>query len=398
MKKRIIITMTSMFVGGAETSLLGLLDNIDYEKYDVDLFLFRHEGEFMPLIPEKVNVLPEVWQYTNFDVPVKSLFTFKKFPFAIGRILAKISATISRKKQKKYMSVWTGVQYIYKYLNPLLPKISGEYDLAVSYMAVPFYFSKINAKKKLMWFHSDYRKIDAERKVDLKLFKRLDKVVTVSEECKKAFLSVYPSMEGRVIAIENTLSENIVSKRSTEFSVEKEMPDDNCIKLLSIGRFEYAKNFENIPFICRNVLDKGINIKWYIIGEGDDIKELIEQNKKKTNTEENVILLGKKTNPYPYIKACDIYAQPSRYEGKSVAVREAQMLEKPVIISRYATSAAQLEEGVDGIIAPMDNEGFAEELANLINDKSKQQAIIKNEKARDYSNSGELEKIYAFCE
>lgn len=397
MKKRIIITMTSMFVGGAETSLLGLLDNIDYEKYDVDLFLFRHEGEFMPLIPEKVNLLPPIWQYGHFDVPVLSLLTPKKLPFAFARLVSKVLATISRKKQHKTTTMWTGMQYNCYCLNPLLPKIEGEYDLALSFLGTPFYLSKINAKKKIAWVHTDYSFIDFDKTIDKKAFKNIDAIVNVSEDCNDIFKSYFPEISNKCIVVENTLSKRIVVQRSNEFLVGKDI-DEDSISILSIGRFSYQKNFENIPFICRNVLDKGINIKWYIIGEGDDMKELIEQNKKKTNTEENVILLGKKTNPYPYIKACDIYAQPSRYEGKSVAVREAQMLEKPVIISRYATSAAQLEEGVDGIIAPMDNEGFAEELANLINDKSKQQAIIKNEKARDYSNSGELEKIYAFCE
>ena len=396
MKKKIIITMTSMFVGGAETSLLGLLDNIDYEKYDVDLFLFRHEGEFMPLIPEKVNILPQKWQYSNFDVPIVSLLTPKKFPFACARLLSKALAKISRMRQHTNTSMWTGMQYNCFCLNPLLPKIEGEYDVALSFMGTPFYLSKINAKKKLAWVHTDYSFIDFDKKIDLKAFKNCDAIVNVSEDCNNIFKSRFPELAHKCIVIENTLSKRIVLQRAEEFSAEKEI-DDKSISILSIGRFSYQKNFENIPFMCRKALDEGVDIKWYIIGDGI-LREEINQNKTLTNTEENVILLGKKSNPYPYIKACDIYAQPSRYEGKSVAVREAQMLAKPVIISRYETSAAQLEENVDGVIAPMDNEGFGEVLADFIKDKQKQLEIIQNEKKRDYSNSKELEKIYSLCE
>lgn len=388
--------MTSMYVGGAETSLLGLMDSIDYAEYDVDLMLFRHDGEFMPLINNKVNLLAPVWQYENFDVPIKSL-KGKRLPFAAARLLSKLAVKRCCRRQKNYNTMWKSVQYIYKFCNPLLPKIKGEYDIAISFMAVPFYFSKINAKKKLAWIHTDYRRLDADRKLDAEWFKLTDKVVTVSEECEKAFLEVYPDMKEKSLVVENCLSERIVSMRSKEFNAEAEMPSDGCVKILSVGRFSYAKNFDNVPKICKLLLADGFNIKWYLIGDGSDyikVKKIISEE----NIAENVILLGKKSNTYPYILACDIYAQPSRFEGKCVSVREAQMLSKPVIIAEYKTAPSQLESGVDGIIAPQTNEGFAEALENLISDKALREKIIVAESKRDYTNSSETEKIYKTAE
>ena len=113
---------------------------------------------------------------------------------------------------------------------------------------------------------------------------------------------------------------------------------------------------------------------------------------------DRVILLGKKENPYPYIKACDIYVQPSRYEGKSVTVREAQMLGKPVIITNYKTSSSQLEDGVDGIIVSMDNDRCAEEVAKVIRNQNIQEKIVKNVGKKDYSNSNEVYKLYALID
>ena len=109
--------------------------------------------------------------------------------------------------------------------------------------------------------------------------------------------------------------------------------------------------------------------------------------------EDRVILLGKKDNPYPYIAACDIYVQPSRYEGKSVTVREAQILGKPAVITNYATSASQLENGVDGVIVPMDNESCARGIADLLNNPEKMNELVTNCRMNDYSNAGEIYKL-----
>lgn len=119
------------------------------------------------------------------------------------------------------------------------------------------------------------------------------------------------------------------------------------IKLLSIGRFCTAKNFDNIPNICHRLCEKGLDVYWYIIGFGSE-EGLIKRKIKENRMEERVILLGKKDNPYPYIKHCDLYVQPSRFEGKCVSVREAQMLGKPVVITDYPTAKSQLKNGIDG--------------------------------------------------
>ncbi len=171
------------------------------------------------------------------------------------------------------------------------------------------------------------------------------------------------------------------------------MPRDGSTTILSIGRYCTAKNFDNVPDICARILSKGLSVKWYIIGFGED-EALIQQKIKESSMDDFVILLGKKDNPYPYIKACDLYVQPSRYEGKCVAVREAQMLGKPVVITNYATSASQLEDGVDGIIIPMDNEGCAVGIASLLHDPDRMKFLKENCLKRDYSNSKEVQKIY----
>lgn len=395
MKKDILILMPSMFIGGAERSLIGLLDSIDYEKYNVDLFLNRHEGEFMSLIPNKVNLLPQIDAYTNFDRPIKDVLFSKNFKYGIARLKSKLDMK-RNVKDGNQSNVWSSMQFISNRLVPLLPNIDKEYDLAINFLGIADVLGqKVKAKNKLAWIHTDYSKLIPNRDLDLDTYSKVDYIVTVSEHCEKQFLNVYPMLNNKSLVIENILSEKFI-KIQAEEEVE-DMQLDDSINLLSIGRFTDAKNFDNVPKICKNILEKRINVKWYIIGYGTD-EELIKSKILEEKMQDNVILLGKKENPYPYIKACDIYVQPSRYEGKAVAVREAQILNKPVVITNFATSKSQLTDGFDGIIVPVDNEGCAEGICNLIKDKELQQRLIENTKVTDYTNKKELEKIYALLE
>ena len=134
-------------------------------------------------------------------------------------------------------------------------------------------------------------------------------------------------------------------------------------------------------------------MRWYIIGFGSD-EALIRQKIADAGMQDHVILLGKKENPYPYIKACDIYVQPSRYEGKSVTVREAQVLCRPVVVTDYPTAKSQISDGIDGVIVPMDNEACASGLINVIKDKELQNTVSNYLATHDYGNESEVEKIY----
>lgn len=398
MKKNILILMPSMFIGGAERSLIGLLDSIDYTKYNIDLFLNRHEGEFLNLITEKVNLLPQIDAYTNFDRPIKDVLFSKNFKYGIARLKAKSDMRKNVKLGNKH-NVWSSLQFISNRLTPLLPNIDKEYDLAINFLGIADVLGqKVKAKKKLAWIHTDYTKLVPNKELDMDTYSKVDYVVTVSKDCENQLLSVYPMLEDKSLVVENILSEKFIKEQANEKITDDKFDINNDqIKLVSIGRFTDAKNFDNVPQICKHILEKGIDVKWYIIGFGGD-ETLIKQKIKEFDMEQHVIILGKKENPYPYIKACDIYVQPSRYEGKAVAVREAQILNKPVVITNFETSKSQLTDGFDGVIVTMDNEGCADGICNLIKDKELQQILIENTKITDYTNKQELEKIYALLE
>jgi glycosyltransferase involved in cell wall biosynthesis len=385
-----------MEIGGVERSLIGLLSSIDYDCYEVDLFLHRHSGEFMSLIPKEVNLLPENKKYATYSRPVKDLIEegFLFIGLARAAAVLKGKSIIKNRKLKENGSLKT---YSLKYTEPFMPSLKeyGIYDLAISFlMPHNIVLNKVAAKKKLAWIHTDYSAVYLDKKIELPIWSQFDHVVSISESVTKSFISVMPKLKDKIIQIENILSPHFINQQSIEVDVKSELrKDDSEVIICSVGRLSYQKNFDQAVYICKYLVEMGFNIKWYIIGDGGE-ENFIKNNILLAGMQNHFFLLGKKANPYPYIKACDFYIQPSRYEGKAVTVLEAQILQKPVVITRFATSSSQLQDKIDGVIVSMDNELAAGDIADFIRNKEKQNILIKNMKNKNYGNEIEIEKIY----
>lgn len=393
--KKILIVSQAMELGGAERALLGLLENIDTNTYEVDLFLMRHTGELMDQIPGNVHLLPEIKAYAALAVSMKTVLKQGQIPVLLGRMYAKIKAKQRVKQLKIQGDNAVELEYSHKYTAWAMPKISPKtYDLVISFLT-PHYFAaqKTTAKRKIAWIHTDYSTLQIDVKSELLMWNKFDWIASISDDVTTSFLKAFPSLKDKIILVENIMPTKHMQALARQESAEKEMAEGVDFKLLSIGRFCIQKNFDNIPEICSLLREQGLNVTWYLIGYGED-EALIRQKIQENGMEDHVIVLGKKSNPYPYIKACDVYVQPSRYEGKCVAVREAQMLCKPVIITNYATSASQLEDGVDGVIVPMGNEGCAKGIADVLRDSNLLGKLTETCKHRDYSNSQEVDKLY----
>ncbi|MBE6127684.1 MAG: glycosyltransferase [Erysipelotrichaceae bacterium] len=394
--KKILIFSQTMELGGAETALLGLLEGINTDEYDIDLFLMHHEGELYRFIPKKINILPESPQYSSLAVPLKTVLKKGQLGIAYGRYKGKKAARARVQDLGLPEDNDVSLQFSHLYTLPYMPQINHkEYDLAVSFLT-PHYFvaEKVSAKKKVAWIHTDYSKVSVDKETQLKMWDRYNYIVSISEQVTNSFLRVFPELKSKIIEIHNMIPMNYLNQKKDMFTAEREMPQDGSIRLLSIGRFCTAKNFDNVPDICSRIRAKGLNVKWYLIGYGAD-EELIKERIEEAGMQEYVIILGKKENPYPYIKACDLYVQPSRYEGKCVSVIEAQILNKPVVITDYVTSSSQLNNGVDGVIVPLDNQKCAVGICNLLNDSKKMAELVINCKKTNYSNSEEIMKIYS---
>lgn len=396
MKPRILILMHYMELGGAESALLGLLQSVNPARVDVDVFLYDHRGELMKYIPtDKVNLLPEVTAYKMIERPFMECVKSGHIGVALGRWLAKKTVDKSPVPAgKDNIRIYTRVA---DWVEHFVPKIQPdvEYDLAISFLMPHNYVvKKVRAKKKLGWIHTDYSTVHVDVKRELPVWGQLDYIASISEEVGEKFVETFPTLKDKIVPVENILSSRFIRQRAEEEVISLDS-NPSTIKLLTIGRFSNPKKMEEIPVICRKIVDAGIDIKWFIIGYGSvEIEQEVRHNAQREGVTDRVILLGKKENPYPYIKACDIYVQPSRYEGKSITVREAQILCKPVIVTNYPTASSQIQSGLDGVIVPLEVDACAHEMADFICNKEGQARVVEYLETHDYGNEQEIEKIY----
>jgi len=411
MKPRIFIAIHYLELGGAETSLIGLLHAFNFEKVDVDIFVYSHQGELMKAIPSKVNLLPENKTWSMYEKPLKQVF----FQGQIRMFLARIKAKLLMKRYIKECKPSSGTAihgFLGREVVKIVPTINPnvEYDLAILYMNPhDFWLQRVKAKKRICWIHTDYSQIDVNAKLELPVWGAYDHIVSISQDVTNSFLQVFPSLQPKILEMENILPKALIEQKVKEgiSSLSDFKIEDGIITLMSVGRICKAKNYDNIPYIAKALKElfksssanrvsqetsglKGFH--WYIIGPGDHthIDALSEQ----LGVDDVVTFLGSSPNPYPYIKACDIYVHPSRYEGKSIVVREAQVLCKPVIITNYPTAKSQIKDGVDGVICELDNKKIAEAIYQLAVDKGKQLSLIDYLKTHDYTGLSEVEKIY----
>lgn len=410
-----------MELGGAEAALLGLLQSVDPEQAEVEVFVYAHRGELMHYISEACGVrseecqivprfrlLPEVEAYAMLEEPIALLIKKGYWRLALARLWGRWEDKRYLKRNVKGLESNAHVVFQQHRTVKCLPKINPEveYDLAISFLT-PHYIvlDKVRAKKKLGWIHTDYTNVFINREMELRMWERLDVISSISPDVSAKFVEVFPSLKDRIIDIENILSPRFIRMRSVEPCPIFEQ--DHSLKLLTIGRYSKAKKMEDIPYLCQRLVDdiskseefEGRNVKWYIIGYGSpEIEQQVRDEIRKEGMEEHVILLGKQSNPYPFIRTCDVYVQPSRYEGKSITVREAQILCKPVIVTHYPTAPSQVQDGVDGVIVPLEREACAEEMIRVLKDKELLDSLSKYLSEHDYGNESEIEKIYKLCE
>lgn len=400
-KKRIFIAIPSLNIGGAETALIGMLQTIDYARVDVDLFMYSHEGPFIQFIPKEVNVLPEVLAYAmTYRGNEKACLKLGLYRLAFRMFMARLRMKlyVLRKRPSNYSAMFSFQgDEITKSLPDINPAV--EYDLAMSFVDPhSFVLDHVKAKKTIGWIHTDYAKIDINKKLELPVWARLYKIIAVSDAVGQAFAKVFPELKDSIITIENMLSKSFVKRQAGEFYPEeyRKYGMDGSAILCSVGRICEAKNYESIPVIAKCMVEMGVKFHWFVVGPGDATD--IIRDAKALGVGDVVSFIGARENPQPYIKNCTIYIHPSKREGKSVVVREAQVLCKPVVITNFTTAPSHVTDGKDGIIVAMDNYAIAQGIERLLDDKNLQASIIEYLKNHDYGNDGEIEKIYSFLD
>ncbi len=394
MKKDLLFVMNKLSCGGAEKSLISLLQLIDYSKYNVDLFLFKHEGFLMNQIPSQVNLLPEPAAFQYFDMPFTQVVKECILSFNFKILLARFRMSMMLKSEKipavREQKAW-------KFVGPCLKKIDEQYHATIGYLEKnPNYFcvDKVNATIKIGFINNDYKLLMLDKSIDIPYFEKLDYIVTVSEACEEILIDSFPNFKGKIKMMYNILTEKTIHALAEEPIFDL---DESKINIVSLGRLNYQKAFDLAIDACAILVEKGVDIKWYVLGDGEDRSKL-EKHIADKKLQNHFILMGIKENPYPYIKKATVYVQTSRFEGKSVAIDEAKILHKPILVTNFPSAKDQIENGINGSIVAMDANSIANGIQQLVTDEATMNLFVNNLKKEQLGTEGEMSKLYDLIE
>ena len=403
MKKKVLFVIESLACAGGEKSLTTLLNLFDYEKYEVDLQLFRYGGELQQLIPKTVKILPPLRYFEECEQKVseqaincvKSKQNIKEF---ICRI--KYSVLLRRKKLGSFQQAilfWKCSRKCFINSNSNI-----EYDVAVAYaQGTPtFYVADcVKAKKKIAWINAIYSMNGEEKIFSEEIYSKFDKISCVSEVSKDVFGECFPNLKKRLYVTKDINDGKMIEKMSEMYSLANEemRSDKGEVKILTVGRFAYPKGYDIAVEACSILEKRGIIFKWFVLGKGP-FEEQIKKDIIKKNVEEYFILLGVRANPYPYFKNCDIYVQTSRVEGFGLTIAEARTLNKPVVTTRFDAVFAQMIDGKNGLVVDMNAESVANGVQKLIENRDLYDYIKEFQSHEKKSNYEELDRFYQLIE
>ncbi|MFC5684422.1 glycosyltransferase [Flavobacterium sp. MAHUQ-51] len=390
-KKKILFVIPGLDAGGAEKSLVNLLNQIDFDSYEVDLFLFKKGGLFMKSLPLEVNILSHSETFEKFNSGLIDACSYFLSRGKIGLFISRFQFFI---KNRCYKNNAVAEQQSWKYFSKSIPNLEKEYDAAIGFLeksSVYFVIDIVKSKNKIGWVHTNYATSGMDSEFDTYYFDKLNHLVTVSDECAASLRHFFSTLSNRIKVIENIISPKIINNLAT---VDKDnVLEDKNINLLTIGRLSPEKGIDLAVETTFELVKRYPNLKWFVIGEGTERIQL-EQKIKESELEDSFFLLGLKENPYPYLKQCDIYVQPSRYEGKSIAVDEAKILGKPIILTNFTTAKDQINSGLNGLITEMNPEAVAKAVEYLIENKNVVEDFVSNLSLEKLGTEEEINKLY----
>lgn len=389
MKTKLLFICYSMKIGGDISSLITLLHTIDYSAYEVDLLMLKNEGDLLNDIPKEVNILPQAINNKNpLLLKLKKALVYILKGYMFKRLM------YSYFGDKRYIKGQTQIMAYAQ--NDVCRKIKKQYDVSIGYMEFwPNAYSalKTNSKKRIGWIHVDYENAGLDPQLDKKTFYKFDKIACVSDKCLSNFRNLFPELSSRSSFIDNITSETYIKKKSEEIIYDFEKSSDYLI-IITVARLSNAhKGLDRAVMALKKLKDDGYKVKWFVIGDGSD-KSILEKMIEKNDLKEHFILLGKRINPYPYIKKADLYVMTSRYEGKPIAVTEAQILGVPIVTTAYQSANEQVINGFDGIVVENNDESIYYGIKELLDNPQKITEFKENLLKRKFSNEYVVDDFY----
>ena len=378
--KKVLIVIYDMRIGGAQKSLLSFLQAFSQNKksseYQIDVMPFHLTGEFLEQIPEGIGIRqPENvlrWMSTRMSGNLlKRDFSLRGFA---GKLIWGMASKLHLlpKTENVQQRLWRVWQWI-------VPSLKETYDIAISYIdgtANYYVIDKVKASKKILWLHSDYQKQEYDADFDRKFYAACDAAITVSALCRQGLCRAFPEYKDKIIELANISSRKLILDQS----VQGECPEyssNDLLRLLTVGRLHWQKGIDIAVDAAKCLKESGVHFEWLVVGEGAERKRLEQQIAEK-GVKDCFRLLGSRSNPYVYIRNCDILVQPSRVEGKSIVLDEAKVLGKPCVVTAYPSAEDAIVHEKTGLLVDIDAQAICGGIRRLVLDEALKNQIIDN--------------------
>lgn len=380
MRKKVLFVIDSLGCGGAEKSLVSLLPHLNCDKYEIHLWMLNRGGAFEVLLPPGIIIEQEPSYNLLETMRMRWAHLKYSLSFRFNHLIDK--------HEHGAETLWKSVGAVYN-----VPK--QKYDVAIAYQqGFPTYLVavKIQAKKKIAWINADIFAAGYDVVFNAAFYHQYDVIVPVSKKLELILEKRYPQYTSKYHCIYDILTPDIIIRQSQE-SIKEHIEDGINTVFVTTGRLVPPKNYILAVEAAKLLRTKGIQFKWYFIGEGSE-RTKIEALIDKYELCNNVILLGMRQNPYPYMARCTVYVQTSLFEGFGMTIAEAKILGKPVVSTNFDVVHDQLKHEENGLIAEMTPESVAENIMRLLGDKELCNHIIDSiNKEKNTTYITEVEKL-----
>lgn len=384
-KKRLLFVINTMGRAGAETALLELLKELDGAEYDIFLYVLMGQGEMLRKLPPHVKVLNQPYSYLSVltregrrrmaGTVFKAFWNNGGWHRKLGGMLKSLRGMAGNRRFELSKLFW-------RTLSDGAVRFETEFDLAAAWLeggSAYYVADHVRARRKAAFIHTDYENAGYTRDMDRACWEQYERIFAVSGKVKEGFQRFYPEYADKVSIFYNHIDQEAIRRRAQEPGGFTDAYDG--IRILSVGRLAYPKAYDVSAESMRLVKESGYRARWYVLGEGDQRGHL-EKKIASLGLKEDFLLLGEAENPYPYYAQADIYVQASRFEGRSIAVLEAQTLGCAVIAADCGGNREEIADGRDGILCASDPAGISDSIIRLLEDEEKRKELGRTAEAK----------------
>lgn len=357
-KKRICFGITKLGLGGAERVLVDITNKL-VKNYDITIFTIYDGGELeKELNPNIKRISLYKQEKKNVFIPIYVLFCGK---FIYNRYL------------------------------------KGHFDIDIAFLEGPItrIFAYKGNNKKVAWVHNDISKVfgkdyksKIKKSIDKRFYKKYNKIIFVSNQNKKDFESIYGNISKRKIINNYINKERVLSlaKEKCDKSI-KSLKNEKIF--ITVSRLVKQKAIDRLIRVHKRLIDEGLNHKIYVIGDGEEKSNLISLVEK-MKVENTFIFLGKKENPYPYIKQADYFVLLSYFEGYGMVLEEAKILNKSILVTATAAKEAVINYDKK-LVIENNKDAILNEMRNVL--QGKYSILEAENKCYYYDNNNLIEEI-----